>query len=61
MAEDMMNGSMEMMPGMMWSMGLMSLLVTILLILATAALVKYLFFNNQSGKHEDRYNDKHGF
>ena len=35
----MMNG---MMPGMMWAMGLVWLLVIIVLILATAALVKYL-------------------
>jgi hypothetical protein len=31
-----------MMPGMMWVMGLVSLLVIIVLILAAAALVKYL-------------------
>jgi hypothetical protein len=32
----------EMMPGMMWAMGLVWLLVIIVLILAVAALVKYL-------------------
>lgn len=32
----------EMMPGMMWGMGLISVLVVIVLLLATAALVKYL-------------------
>jgi hypothetical protein len=35
---DMMGG------GMMWGMGLVDLLVTILLLLVIAALVKYLFF-----------------
>jgi len=32
--------------GMMWGMGLIGLLVIIVLILAAAALVKYLFFSN---------------
>jgi tellurite resistance protein TehA-like permease len=32
----------DMMPGMMWGMGLFWLLVAIVLILAAAALVKYL-------------------
>ena len=32
--------------GMMWGMGLLALLGSIVLILAAAALVKYLFFNN---------------
>jgi hypothetical protein len=32
----------EMMPGMMWGMGLFGVLVVIVLLLATAALVKYL-------------------
>jgi hypothetical protein len=32
--------------GMMWGMGLLDLLGIIVLILAAAALVKYLFFNN---------------
>ena len=31
--------------GMMWGMGLIGLLVIIVLILAAAALVKYLFFS----------------
>ena len=31
--------------GMMWSMGLLWLLVVIVLVLAIAALVKYLFFS----------------
>ena len=31
--------------GMMWGMGLVGLLVIIVLLLATAALVKYLFFS----------------
>ena len=35
---DMMSG------GMMWSMGFLGLLVTILVLLGIAALVKYLFF-----------------
>ena len=32
----------SMMPGMMWAMGLVWLLAIIVLILATAALIKYL-------------------
>ena len=32
--------------GMMWGMGLLSVLVIAVLILAIAALVKYLFFGN---------------
>jgi uncharacterized membrane protein len=43
----MMNG---MMPGMMWAMGLIWLLVVVVLILSAAALVKYL----RSGRKEDR-------
>jgi len=31
-----------MMPGMMWAMGLVWLLIIVVLVLATAALVKYL-------------------
>jgi hypothetical protein len=31
--------------GMMWGMGLLGLLVIIVLVLAAAALVKYLFFS----------------
>jgi hypothetical protein len=34
----------DMMPDMMWGMGLFGLLVLVLLALAIAALVKYLFF-----------------
>lgn len=41
----MMNG---MMGGpMMWGMGLVSILVVILVLLAIAALIKYLFFSNR--------------
>jgi hypothetical protein len=32
--------------GMMWAMGLIGLLITIVLILAAVALVKYVFFGN---------------
>jgi tellurite resistance protein TehA-like permease len=39
-----------MMPGMMWGMGLIWLLVVVVLILSAAALVKYLF----SGRKADR-------
>lgn len=34
----------DMMGGMMWGMGLVGLLVILVLVLAAAALVKYLFF-----------------
>jgi hypothetical protein len=34
----------DMMPGMMWGMGLGGLVVLILVVLAIAALVKYIFF-----------------
>lgn len=37
----------DMMPGMMWGMGLFGWLVIIVLVLAAAALVKYLFFGNR--------------
>jgi hypothetical protein len=37
---DMMNS----MDGMMWGMGFVGLLVAIVLVLAAAALIKYLFF-----------------
>ena len=40
----------DMMPGMMWGMGLFWLLVVIVLILAAAALIKYL----RTGNKEDR-------
>ena len=39
----MMQDMMDMMGGMSWGMGLVSLLVLIILILGIAALVKYLF------------------
>jgi uncharacterized membrane protein len=38
-----------MMPGMMWAMGIVWLLVIIVLILAAAALVKYLRSGNKDG------------
>ena len=41
----MMNGMMS--GGMMWGMGLISILVIIVLVLAAAALTKYLFFSNK--------------
>jgi hypothetical protein len=41
MMEKMMGG------GMMWGMGLIGLLVVIVLVLAAAALVKYLFFSKR--------------
>jgi hypothetical protein len=41
----MMDGTMMNGGGMMWDMGLFGLLLIALLILAGAALVKYLFFN----------------
>ena len=40
MMHDMMNG----MGGMMWGMGLFWLVILVLVLLAIAALVKYLFF-----------------
>ena len=60
MIDDMMNCSLETMSGMMLAMGLFGLLVTIILILATVTLVKYLFFNNRSEKHEESSDVKHG-
>ena len=42
MMDGMMNGG-----SMMWGMGLVWLLVIVLLVLALAALVKYLFFNKK--------------
>ncbi len=50
----MMNGSAEMMSGMM---GMTCLSVPILLVLAAAALIKYLFFNGRGGMVEDRLYD----
>ena len=41
MMDQMMSG------GMMWGMGLVGLLVIIVLVLAAAALVKYLFFSRR--------------
>ena len=41
MMDQMMSG------GMMWGMGLVGLLVIIVLVLAAAALVKYLFFSKR--------------
>jgi len=40
----------DMMPGMMWGMGFLWLLVVVVLILSAAALLKYLF----SGRKGDR-------
>ena len=48
MNNNMMNSSAESMPGMMWGMELMGVLVTITLVLASATLAKYLFFNKPS-------------
>lgn len=39
----------DMMPGMMWGMGLVWLLVVIVLILAAAALIKYLRTGGREG------------
>ena len=40
----------NMMPGMMWGMGLLGLLVVIVLILAAAALIKYLRAGSKEGR-----------
>ncbi len=40
----------DMMPGMMWGMGLLWLLVVIVLILAAAALIKYLRTGGKEGR-----------
>jgi hypothetical protein len=40
----------SMMPGMMWGMGLLWLLVVIVLILAAAALIKYLRTGGKEGR-----------
>ena len=37
----------QMTGGMMWSMGLIGILVLVLLILGVAALIKYLFFDSR--------------
>ena len=44
----MMDGS-----GMMWGMGLLGLLAIAVLILAVAALVKYLFFGTRDRQRDD--------
>jgi tellurite resistance protein TehA-like permease len=38
------------MTGMMWGMGLLWLLLAVVLVLAAAALVKYLFFGGRGGR-----------
>lgn len=48
MMGSMMNGS-----GGMWGMGLFGLLVIAVLLLAAAALVKYLFFDGRRGKDDE--------
>lgn len=48
----MMGGTMDG-SGMMWGMGLLGLLAIAVLILAVAALVKYLFFGNRNGRRDD--------
>lgn len=40
----------DMMPGMMWGMGFVWLLVVIVLILAAAALIKYLRTGSREGR-----------
>ncbi len=40
----------NMMPGMMWAMGFVWLLVVIVLILAAAALIKYLRTGSRNGR-----------
>ena len=40
----------DMMPGMMWGMGLLWLLVVVVLILSAAALIKYLRSGNKGGQ-----------
>jgi hypothetical protein len=40
----------DMIPGMMWGMGLVWLLVVIVLILAAAALIKYLRTGSREGR-----------
>jgi hypothetical protein len=48
MMDGMMNGA-----GMMWGMGLFGLLLIVVLGLAVAALIKYLFFDNSRGRNDD--------
>lgn len=40
-------------PMMMWGMGLLGLLVGVVLLLAAAALVKYLFLPRRGGRNGD--------
>lgn len=47
MMNGMMDGGGMMGSGMMWGMGLFGLLVIVLITLAVAALIKYLFFDNR--------------
>ncbi len=47
----MMNGMMDS-TGMMWGMGLFGLFVIVILLLATAALIKYLFFDDRRRLHD---------
>lgn len=47
MMNGMMDGGGMMGGGMMWGMGLFGLAVSVLLVLAVAALVKYLFFDGR--------------
>lgn len=47
MMDDMMNGSQ-----MMFGMGLVGLLTVVVLLLAVAALVKYLFFSGKRKRHD---------
>lgn len=44
---------MDCMGGMMWSMGLLGLLVVVLLVLGIAALTKYLFFGSRRRNDHD--------
>ena len=52
MMNGMMDGSGMMGGGMMWGMGLFGLVVTVLLLLAGAALVKYLFFDDRRTRND---------
>ncbi|MEH2513201.1 tellurite resistance protein TehA-like permease [Nitrobacteraceae bacterium AZCC 1564] len=40
----------DMMPGMMWGMSFLWLLIVVVLILSAAALVKYLLYGNKGGR-----------
>lgn len=48
----MMDGGAWMMPGMMWGMGLLWLLLVIVLVLATAALLKYLLSDRRNRRND---------